>query len=69
MNQLSPVLATLKNGDAVKIVLQNGSITGRLEEYRQDIDAIEISDVYSSGIYVSSLFTISTYLILELAKL
>jgi hypothetical protein len=69
MNELSQFLSTLKNGDTIKIVLQNGSITGKLEEYRQDVEAIEMSDVYFAGTYLPFLFTISTYLILELIQL
>ena len=69
MNELSQLLPTLKTGDMVKLILPNGSITGRIEEYRQDVETIEVSDVCFSGICLPSMFTISIYLILELVKL
>jgi hypothetical protein len=69
MNELSQLLPTLKTGDTVKLVLQSGSITGTIEEYRQDVQALDISDVYFSGISMPFIFTVSTYLILELAKM
>ncbi len=68
MNELSQLLPTLKTGDTVKLVLQSGSITGKIEKYRQDVHTLDISDVYFSGVYFPSIFTVSTYLILELAK-
>ena len=71
MNKVSQLPSTLKTGDMVKLILPNGSITGRIEEYRQDVEALEISDVCFSGICLClpCMFTISTYLILELVKL
>ncbi len=69
MNEISQLLPTLKTGDTVKLVLQSGSITGKIEEYRQDVHALDISDVHFSGVSLPSIFTVSTYLILELAKL
>jgi hypothetical protein len=70
MNELSQfILPTLKTGDTVKLVLQSGSITGKIEEYRQDVETIDISDVYFSGVYLPFIFTISIHLIRELVKL
>jgi hypothetical protein len=69
MNELSQLLPTLKTGDTVKLVLQSGSITGKIKEYRQDVEAIDMSDVYFSGISLPFIFTVSTCLILELAKM
>lgn len=69
MNELSQFLPTLKTGDTVKIVLQSGSLTGTIEEYRQDVEAIDLSDVQFSGTSLPYILTVSTYLILELAKI
>ncbi len=70
MNELSRlVIPSLKTGDMVNLVLRSNSIIGKIEKYRQDLDAIEISDAYSSGVYLPFMFTISTHLILELVKL
>ena len=69
MNQLSQSLPTLQAGDMVKIVLQSGSITGKIQAYRQNVHALDLSEVQFSGIDLPFIFTVSTYLILELAKL
>jgi hypothetical protein len=69
MNQLSQTLPALRTGDTVKIVLQSGSLTGRIEEYRQNVHALDLSEVCFSGMELPFIFTISTYLILELSKL
>ncbi len=69
MNEVSQLLPTLKTGDMVKLVLPNCSIIGKIEEYRQDVETINISNVCFGGIYLPYLFTVSSYLILELVKL
>ncbi len=69
MNQLSQSLPSLQTGDMVKIVLQSGSITGKIQSYRQNVHALDLSEVQFSGIELPFIFTVSTYLILELAKL
>lgn len=69
MNELSQLLPTLKTGDTVKLVLQSGSIIGKIEEYRQDVDTLDMSDVYFSGISLPFIFTVSTCFILEMAKM
>lgn len=69
MNQFSQSLPALQSGDMVKIVLQSGSITGKIQQYRQNVNVLELSEVNFSGIELPFLFTISAYLILELAKL
>lgn len=68
MNQFAQFLPTLQTGDTVQIVLQSGSITGKIEEYRQNVHAIDLSNVYFGSIELPFIFTVSTYLILELAK-
>ena len=69
MNQFSQSLPALQSGDMVKIVLQSGSLTGKIQQYRQNVNVLELSEVKFSGIELPFLFTISAYLILELAKL
>ncbi len=70
MNELSRlILPSLKTGDRVKLVLRSSSIIGKIEKYRQDLDAIDISDICFSDVYLPFMFTISTHLILELVKL
>ena len=69
MNQLAHTLPALQNGDMVKIVLQSGSITGKIQGYRQNVHALDLSEVRFSGIELPFIFTVSTYLILELAKM
>ena len=70
MNELSRlIIPSLKTGDMVNLVLRSNSILGKIEKYRQDLDAIDISDVYSSDVYLPFTFTISTHLIVELVKL
>ena len=69
MNQFAQALPALQTGDMVKIVLQSGSITGKIEEYRQNVHALDLSNVRFSGIDLPFIFTVSTYLILELAKM
>jgi hypothetical protein len=69
MNQVAQSLPTLQAGDRVKIVLQSGSVTGRIQEYRQNVHALDLAEARFSGIDMPFIFTVSTFLILELAKL
>lgn len=69
MNPLSQSLPTLQNGDMVKIILQGGTITGKIEKYRENVHALDLSEVHFAGIDLPFIFTVSTYLIVEMAKL
>ncbi len=70
MNELSQfLLPTLQQGDMITLMLKSGAITGKVEEYREDVQAIKISNAQFAGVYLPFIITISTYLILELAKM
>lgn len=69
MNQLSNTLPTLQAGDRVKIVLQSGPVTGRIKEYRENVHALDLAEARFADIDLPFIFTVSTFLILELAKL
>lgn len=69
MNEIAQFLPTLQQGDMITLVLKSGSLTGKVEEYREDVQALEISDAHFAGVYLPFIITISAYLILEMAKM